>query len=93
MHTNCLHVNTAAANALCESFKAPKTKPAKSPVARLTTAAIKAHRAYRIAKAANLKPIQSTRETRAHAKYNALHAELAKACRAEGIDTPQTWNL
>jgi hypothetical protein len=59
----------------------------------LTNKAIKAHAAYRTARAKNLQPIQSPREVATNAKYQALKAELEAACREAGIPTPKTWNV
>jgi len=62
-------------------------------IASLTKRAIAAHRSYRIAKAANLKPIQSPRETKAYDRYQAIHVELDSLCRANNVGVPKTWNI
>ena len=105
-HTACNHIDTAAANSLCESFRRPISAPVRTapapvsapvPTSReikaLTNKAIRAHRTYRTAKAANRNPIQSSREVQALAKYTAAKETLGAACRQAGIVTPQTWNL
>lgn len=57
----------------------------------LTSAARKAHAAYRTAKYKNLRPIQSPAEVKANARYVVRRDELTAFCREHGIRTPKTW--
>lgn len=59
----------------------------------LANKAIRAHMAYRTAKAKNQNPIQSPREVQTHARYQQLKGELEAYCREVGAQVPQTWNV